>query len=418
MAISEVNAGENPGMVRTTPTAAEPRAAVDPFKDIAPYPYDEFRSRMARLADEEGFEHAVRYVMPEVDYAAFRNVLLAAPDVHTFQRRIVGQFLEHLASKTTAGVAYSGMENVKAGECYTFLSNHRDIVLDSAFLNLCFIRAGKPITQIAIGNNLLIYEWIRDLVRINRSFIVKRDVKKLEALAAARQLSAYIHHTIAESRESVWIAQREGRAKDSNDVTQESLLKMFTLAGSADPRQSLVELNILPVSISYEFDPNDYLKATEFLMRRRDPEFKKSSRDDLFSMETGILEFKGRVHFTINRAVAPQLRAAGADGAAPGDRNSVVRQAREIIDRELHRGYEIYPINYIAYDRLNQTERFADRYDVGQERTVDEYLERQEARISVPDITDDERAFVRRMFLVMYANPLINKLRAESCEGE
>ena len=172
-------------------------------------------------------------------------------------------------------------------------------IFDASFLNLCFIRENLPITQVAIGNNLLIFDWITDLVKLNRSFIVKRDTGVREALEAARHLSAYIHHVITEMNESVWIAQREGRAKDSNDRTQESVVKMLSLGGPADSKTNLMELNIMPVSISYEYDPNDYLKVREFLLRRRNPDFKKSQRDDLFSMETGILRHKGRVHFHI-----------------------------------------------------------------------------------------------------------------------
>ena len=379
------------------------------FDDIAPYPYDSFVEKMARLVEEPGFENGIRYIMPEVDYPEFKKVLLSVDNVKDFQRIIVGDFLEYLTKKTTAGLSFGGMHNVADGVNYTFISNHRDIVLDASLLNLCFIRADKPITQIAIGNNLLIYDWIRDLVRINRSFIVKRDARPLQALEVARKLSAYIHYTITTSRESLWIAQREGRAKDSNDVTQESLLKMLTLGGDKDARRSLMELNILPVSISYEYDPNDYLKVKEFLLRRRDPDFKKSQHDDLFSMETGILQFKGHVHFTMNRPINDCLARCNET-----QRNEVVRVARECIDREIHRGYEIYPINYIAYDRLEGTSRFKNCYDATREREVNDYLERQQARLDFPDITPEERDFIHEMFLRMYANPLINKLEAEA----
>lgn len=376
-----------------------------PFQDIRPFPYDEFRQHLQRLVDEEGFERAIRFIMPEVDYASFRKSLLESPDVHYFQRVVVGGFLEYLAAKTTAGITYSGMDNVAEGRSYVFISNHRDIVLDSAFLNLCFIRAKKPITQIAIGNNLLIYDWIRDIVRLNRCFIVKRDVRPLEALKAARELSAYIHHTVTTENESVWIAQREGRTKDSNDVTQESLIKMLTLGGEGSVAESLAELNITPISISYEFDPNDYLKVKEFLQKRRDPEFRKSQHDDLFSMETGILQFKGRVHFALNRVINPVL-----DHCEGADRNTVVRTVCDAIDSEIYGGYRIYPINYIAYDRLENTDRFAGEYSAEDVRLVDEYFARQAARIDVDNITDDEHSFIREMFLRMYANPLINQL--------
>lgn len=377
------------------------------FQDIAPYTDSEYREGIEKLSSEEGFEHAMRYIMPEIDFEAFKRHLLSVDNIEAFQRKIAGDFLEYLAGKTTGGVSVSGIEHVSDGKNYTFISNHRDIVLDASFLNLCFIRANKPITQIAIGNNLLIYDWIRDLVRINRCFIVKRDVKPLQALSAARELSSYIHYVINTRHESVWIAQREGRAKDSNDITQESLLKMLTLGGCRNAAEALENLNILPVSISYEYDPNDYLKVREFLLRRRDPDFKKSQHDDLFSMETGILSYKGKVHFTINPPINGKLAEV-----RHLNRNDVVRFTRSTIDAEIHSGYKIYPINYIAYDMLNGVDKFVDHYNSEQVAAVNEYFEKQASKVKVDDLNDDEKAFVREMFLTMYANPLINKLES------
>ena len=269
------------------------------FKEIAPYDDSEFKEKMAQLVKEPGFEHAVRYVMPDIDYPAFVDQLLCVPDKTTFQIDIMGPFLELLAKKTTAGIDASNIDRIAPDSRYTFITNHRDIVLDASFLNLIFIRNNIRTSEVAIGNNLLIFDWITDLVKINKSFIVKRNLRLTQALQAARQLSAYIHYAINDKKESVWIAQREGRAKDSNDVTQESLVKMLALAGDGSIIDNLKQINLCPVSISYEYDPNDYLKAREFLLKSKDPDFKKSQRDDLFSMETGLLQFKGRVHFGI-----------------------------------------------------------------------------------------------------------------------
>ena len=153
-------------------------------------------------------------------------------------------------------------------KAYTFITNHRDIVLDTSFLNLCFLRSGYPTTEVAIGDNLLIYSWIADLVRLNKSFIVKRNLPRAKALDAAKELSGYIHYAITEKNQSVWIAEREGRSKDSNDKAQDALIKMLGLGGNDGFKQNLMEINILPVSISYEYDPNDYLKAREFLLKK------------------------------------------------------------------------------------------------------------------------------------------------------
>ena len=378
------------------------------FSEMAPYRGKDFFAALNRLVKDPGFEHAVRYVMPDVDYPAFVESLLQVKDQNEFQTQVMGRFLEMLAASTTRGLSIDGEENCRPATNYTFISNHRDIVLDPSFLNLCFIRSGLPVTQVAIGNNLLIYEWIADLVKVNRSFIVKRDAKVVQALEAAKQLSAYIHYTLNTLHESVWIAQREGRAKGSNDLTQESLIKMLALAGDApDLKDKILEVNLMPVSISYEFDPNDYLKAREFLLKRRDPDFKKSQRDDLFSMETGLLSNKGRVHFRIGKCINDDLSRFEST-----DRTEIIHHTCTLIDRAIHCGYKIYPCNYIAYDEINSTDRFAGEYTPDDERSFNEYIERQLDRVDVADVTADERSYMRRMMLTMYANPLTNQLAA------
>lgn len=380
------------------------------FQDIAPYDDSQFSERMANLVKEPGFEHAIRYVMPDVDYDEFCRELLAVPTQADFQHGVMGSFLEMLAARTTSGISCDGIENLDPSRSYTFITNHRDIVLDASFLNLCFIRRNMPLTQVAIGNNLLIYDWITDLVKLNRSFIVKRDGKITEALNAARKLSAYIHYTISGKNESVWIAQREGRAKDSNDLTQESLIKMLALAGEGTTKERLMEVNLLPVSISYEYDPNDYLKVREFLLRRRNPDYHKTQRDDLFSMETGLLGHKGRVHFRIGHCISDELAGAHVES-----RSQVARKVCDILDRSIHCGYCIFPCNYIAFDRLEGTARYAEKYTGADQRRFNSYIEDQLAKVDVENISEEERGFMLETMLQMYANPLRNQLMAKEC---
>ncbi|MCH5346364.1 MAG: acyltransferase [Muribaculaceae bacterium] len=378
------------------------------FADIAPYEDSEFAARMRSLVEEPGFEHAVRFVMPEVDYQEFVNRLKQVPNNERFQLDIMWPFLEMLAKRTTTGVSMSGQESINPDHCYTFITNHRDIVLDASFLNLMFIRHQLPTSEVAIGNNLLIYDWITDLVKLNKSFIVKRNLKMTAALQAAKQLSGYIHYAIQSKHQSVWIAQREGRAKDSNDVTQESLIKMLALAGGESMLDNLKAINLCPVAITYEYDPNDYLKAREMLLRHRDPEFKKSQRDDLFSMETGLLQFKGRVHFTVSRCINDELNKL-----EPGlEKAEVAHQVAAIIDRNIHAGYMIYPVNYIAYDRYYETDRFRDCYTEQDILDFDAYIDGQLAKVDVEDPTTEDVAFMRGKIYEMYANPLKNKLAA------
>jgi hypothetical protein len=378
------------------------------FNDIAPYDDRQFRDKIAQLVKEEGFEHAIKYVMPNVDYAEFTNKLLSLRTQSEFQHIVMGQFLEFLASSTTDGITIDGLENIKSDRSHSFITNHRDIVLDASFLNLCFIRNQKPLTQVAIGNNLLIYEWISDLVKLNRSFIVKRDVKMAKALEAAKQLSAYIHYAINKRHESIWIAQREGRAKDSSDCTQESLIKMFALAGDGDVKANILDINLTPTAISYEYDPNDYLKAREFLLRRRDPEYKKTRRDDLFSMETGILQPKGRIHFHVGECINDKLAQFAETGRA-----EIIHETCQIIDKTIHSGYKIFPGNYIAFDEINNCHRFADKYNDADVDRFNAYIEGHLERVDVENITSEEREYMRNLMLTMYANPLKNQLAAQ-----
>lgn len=377
------------------------------FSDIAPYEASQFQDKIRSLVKEPGFLHAVGYTMPKDDVPVLIDELLKITNTHDFQQEVMLPFLELIAKTTTSGITLGGIKYINPNQSYTFITNHRDIVLDASFLNLALFRRGIPTTEVAIGNNLLIYDWIEDLVRLNKSFIVKRNTGVREALTAAKQLSAYIHHTILDKCESVWIAQREGRAKDSSDTTQESLIKMFALAGEGSFMEKIKEINLLPVSISYEFDPNDYLKAREFLLKRRDPDFKKSQRDDLFSMETGLLQFKGKVHFQLTPRINSRLEQIGETK----DRNTAAKWIGRIIDQAIHRSYEIFDINYIAYDLLYGSNRFEARYDETRKAEVTDYFNSQLDKVDLPDITAEERLFMLEKMYVMYSNPLKNKLR-------
>lgn len=380
------------------------------FKDIAPFEDSEFEAKMAELVKEPGFEHAVKWVMPDVDYPEFSAELLKVTTKEEFQTKVMVSFLNLLVMKTTSGITTSGFDTNDRKLCYTYITNHRDIVLDASFLNLCLVKHGMPTSEVALGNNLLIYDWIEDLVKLNKSFIVKRNLKLTKALEAARQLSGYIHYCINEKHESVWIAQREGRAKDSNDRTQESLVKMLALMGDGSTLDNLMTVNLAPTAISYEYDPCDYLKAQEYLCRRRDPEFKKSERDDLFSMETGILGYKGHIHFNIGSCINPELEKL----RDITDKNELIHRVAEIIDLTIHRGYRIYPCNYIAYDYVEGGDRFSANYTDEDTERFNQYIERQLDKVELTDVTGEERLYMRQMMLSMYANPLRNKLEADS----
>lgn len=374
------------------------------FEDIRPLNQDEVQAAIEELLASEEFRHALRYVKPDLDWDQLSAAMRACKTKEQFKSTLAYDAVMTVAKKTTFSLTISGRSRLPEGKpACTFISNHRDIVLDASFLNVMLYDVGYGMTQVAIGDNLLIRPWIKTFVRLNNSFIVKRGVSVRQMLEVSGTLSAYINHTIKDTKESIWIAQREGRAKDSNDRTQPSVLKMLCMAGGKDIIGNLKSLNIVPVAISYEFDPCDYLKAQEFQLKRDNPEYHKTQRDDLLNMETGILNNKGRVHFTISQLINDQL-----DQLDPNmDRNELFVAVASIIDKEIYRHYRFYPNNYVAYDLLSGTRRFSDHYGLKDKKAFEEYLQKQLDKIVIPN--KDEN-FLRKKILEMYANPLKNFL--------
>lgn len=374
------------------------------FEDIRPLNQDEVQAAIEELLASEEFRHALRYVKPDLDWDQLSAAMRACKTKEQFKSTLAYDAVMTVAKKTTFSLTISGRSRLPEGKpACTFISNHRDIVLDASFLNVMLYDVGYGMTQVAIGDNLLIRPWIKTFVRLNNSFIVKRGVSVRQMLEVSGTLSAYINHTIKNTQESIWIAQREGRAKDSNDRTQPGVLKMLCMAGGKDIIGNLKSLHIVPVAISYEFDPCDYLKAQEFQLKRDNPEYHKTQRDDLLNMETGILNNKGRVHFTISQLINDQL-----DQLDPNmDRNELFAAVASIIDKEIYRHYRFYPNNYVAYDLLSGTRRFSDHYGLKDKKAFEEYLQKQLDKIVIPN---KDEIFLRKKILEMYANPLKNFL--------
>ena len=375
------------------------------FDDIRPLNNSEVKDAIEKLVANEDFERALRYIKPNLNWEEFSVAMRACKTKEEFKSTLAYDAVMTVAKNTTFSLTISGRSRLpKDKAACTFISNHRDIVLDASFLNVMLYDVGYGMTQVAIGDNLLIRPWIETLVRLNNSFIVKRGVSVRQMLEVSKTLSAYIHHAIKNGNESVWSAQREGRAKDSDDRTQGSVLKMLSIGGDKDNLLlNLMDLNIVPVAISYEFDPCDFLKAKEFQMKRDDPDFVKCQRDDLLSMETGILNNKGRVHFTITSPINDSLAKLDKDM----EKNELVSAIASVIDREIYKNYRFYPCNYVAYDLLNGTRRFQEHYGPKDKKQFEEYLQGQLDKIVLPN---KDEAFLRKKILEMYSNPLKNYL--------
>ena len=376
------------------------------FDEIRPYEAGEMKQAFYDLLNDRQFQMILKGFAPWLPKSVRNGLLrLAFTGIKTpldFQKRFMKPVVKFIMRKHTDGCSFldSSIASYDKSQRYTFVSNHRDIVLDSAFLDVLLVEAGYPTTvEIGIGDNLLIYPWIKRLVRMNKAFTVRRGLSLRETLAASQLMSRYIHYAVTQKKENIWIAQREGRAKDSSDHTQDAVLKMLAMGGD------LKELNIVPLTISYEFDPCDYLKAQEFQQKRDNPAFKKSRQDDLDNMKTGIFGYKGRV---VYRPAAPIN--TWIDELSELPKTEWFKALAERMDREIHRGYELYPCNYIALDELNGDNANAAHYTDADKQRFEQYLAGQIAKIQLPN---KDESFLRERMLTMYANPVRNLMSAQ-----
>ena len=376
------------------------------FDEIRPYEAEEMKQAFDDLLSDRQFNIVMKGFAPWLPKSVRNSLLrLAFTGIKTpldFQKRFMKPVVKYIMRKHTDGCSFldSSIASYDKSQRYTFVSNHRDIVLDSAFLDVLLVEAGYPTTvEIGIGDNLLIYPWIKRLVRMNKAFTVRRGLSLRETLAASQLMSRYIHYAVTQKKENIWIAQREGRAKDSSDHTQDAVLKMLAMGGE------LKELNIVPLTISYEFDPCDYLKAQEFQQKRDNPAFKKSRQDDLDNMKTGIFGYKGRVVYRPATPINTWI-----DELSDLPKTEWFKALAERMDREIHRGYELYPCNYIALDELNGDKANAAHYTDADKQRFEQYLAGQMAKIQLPN---KDEAFLRERMLTMYANPVRNLMAAQ-----
>ncbi|MBP6935218.1 MAG: 1-acyl-sn-glycerol-3-phosphate acyltransferase [Paludibacteraceae bacterium] len=375
----------------------------DNFADIRPYTTEEIPAAKKRLLDDNSFVTFVQQFQPQINIEELRaifNQIQTPNDVHHYCRFP----LKWLVENKTDSLTVSGLENFE--QPAIAISNHRDIILDAAFLNYILMINQMETTEMGIGDNLLATDWLHTCIRMAKCFIVKRSLSQREMLHALTQLSAYIRYAITEKRTSIWIAQREGRAKNSDDKTQESILKMFAISGNSSFIENIKALNITPLTISYEYDPCDFLKAKEFQLQRDHTDYKKTKNDDVISMKTGVLGYKGRVHYAFSPCINADLEIIAEQTT---NRKEQIATIANLIDRYIHANYTIYPINKIAYDTLFDSKRFAAEYSADEKKAALNYFDGQITKIDLPDV---DVPFVREKLLEMYANPLKNYLQA------
>lgn len=370
------------------------------FDDIRPFDDSEVNHYLRLLIEDNDFQQILQFIFQDkTKIEQIKYVLSGIQTVRDLQFKFVYQLIDDLILKrTTDGLTSSGLENLDKHTSYLFISNHRDIILDSAIMNFLIVLEGMNTTEIAIGNNLLIEKWIEYAVKLNRAFVVRRNLPVRELLMASKKLSEYIRRDITHKNTSVWIAQREGRTKDGNDKTQHALLKMLNLSNIREFADGFKELRIVPLSISYEIEPCGISKVAE-LYKRQTEGFEKTQEDDLRSMGEGLIRPKGRVHFGFGEPIIEQLDTFDPDE----NLGSQLEKLAALIDQQIYSNFKLWPNNYIAEDILNQTQANTDRYTPEQFENFTGMLN--EAVSVIPGDAET----IRTMFLQMYVNPLLNK---------
>lgn len=373
------------------------------FDTIRPWEPEDLPEVFDRLLSNGQFKQVLAYLYPQVPFEMIAQKLKACKTNLDFQLAFAYDFVQGILKKAATGCEMdcAAIDNTRN---YTFISNHRDIVLDSAFLDVMLIDNGfKTTCEIAIGDNLLSLPWVKDLVRVNKAFIVERALSMRQMLMSSKRLSDYMHFAIKEKNENIWIAQREGRAKDSDDRTQKSILQMMAMGGEGSIIDRLKQLHLVPLSISYEYDPCDFLKAKEYQQKRDVEGWKKGPMDDLVSMQTGIFGYKGHVHYHASSCIDEYLDTLDPEMPKQELFNTIAAH----LDHEIHSHYRLYPGNYVALDLLENTEAHASEYTPEDKDRFEKYIAGQLAKIELPD---KDEAFLKEKILAMYANPVRNFL--------
>jgi len=370
------------------------------FDDIRPYRNDEFSTILSRLLNDPAFNNVLKNLYPEEALLEqMKAGLRMTKSIEVFQDKFVVPLVNRILAASSHGLTMKGLEELDKNTRYLFISNHRDIILDVALMNVEMHASGFRSTEIAIGSNLLVYPWINDLVRINRSFIVKRNIPVKEMLVSSRHLSGYIRQMITKGGDSVWIAQREGRAKDGNDITQPALLKMLNMSNGNGFFEGFKELRIVPMAISYEIEPCGNEKVAELKKRQSDPNFQKTEKDDMMSMVSGLSNQKGRIHIQFGKQIDEEILLQIAEEPVMNER---LKLFAEKIDKEIYRNYRLFPNNYIAYDLYFKTTKYASQYTDAQKVSFIE-LTHQRLKLVNEDIADS-----MVLWLKMYATPVYN----------
>ena len=371
------------------------------FESISPYTDEEAVEALGKVADNPVITEVSQYFFPNESPDFLKKLLKSVKGIDDFQIMVMSKVVEWVLDHTAHIFSYDGVSNINRNKGkFLALSNHRDIILDPAITQLVLYRNGIPMTEIAVGDNLITNKFIEYLIRSNRMIKVVRGISARELYLSSQMLSKYIRLNITEQKSSIWLAQRQGRTKDGLDITEQGLLKMLDMSGTADFRKNFEELNIIPMSISYEIEPCDILKARELLISRS-RKYVKAQGEDLNSILTGIKQQKGNIHLNIGKPLTSEEIAV----ASLCDKNDRYQLIRHAVDLRVIEGYRLWKTNYLAYDIVNKTTKYSDKYTVSDIDWFTHYMEHQLETVE----KELDRATLKDIFLHIYANPVVSK---------
>lgn len=369
------------------------------YEDIRFYNDAEVQEALQHYVKHPMIKALLQFTFPQCSYDEIEGKLLDCNSIYDFQANIIYHTVQKVLEKSSEGLSYSGFDDLDKEESYLYISNHRDIVLDTSLLNVALYETGRTMTASAIGDNLVQKPFLMALGKLNRNFLVRRGLGPREMLKSSQNLSDYIGHLILEKKRSVWMAQREGRTKDGNDHTQQGVLKMLAMArGEASVAEYFAKLKIVPVAISYEFDPTDILKMPELLAKRMEHIYIKSANEDFKSILKGAVGNKGRIHISAGKPISREvLQEIEGNSLSVNDQ---LQQLTSLMDKRIHRKYKLWPSNYIACDLLEGENEYSDKYSDKEKRQFERRITKR---------VDVKNPLAVNSYLLMYANPVINQ---------
>jgi hypothetical protein len=369
------------------------------FDDIRPFYDNEVGDALVKVIEDPYFMKLVNYLWPSMSIEEVREKTARVDSCFQFQLEFMNAAIHKIVEMSSVGLSTSGFDKLEKGKSYLFVANHRDIFLDAAILQIVLVDHGFPTSEISFGSNLKEEGFITAFGKLNRMFTVIREGSSKELYEISRKLSSYIRHTITEKKVSVWIAQRNGRTKDGIDLTQTGLLKMLNFSGEGDVAKNFSDLNIVPICITYEYEPCDFLKTQELYLSNLHAKYVKAPGEDLNSIITGIRQNKGRIHL----AAGPMIKADVIVDLFKGQSdNDGFRLLASEIDSRINSYYQRYPVHYIAADLLQNSTVWSEYYSPIDKKAFEKYMQEGLAQLK------GEPEALRQVFLKMYAAAVIN----------